>query len=325
MHSASPVRACSRSTAATGWSHPIIKPRLVTARGRLTETPVTGDWVALDDGGAIAALRAALRHDRPPRARRGDGGQVLAANVDLALVTEPLPEPKARRLERFAALAASGGVPVALVLTKADLDEDGYQTAAQLARRMGVADAVAVSAENRRGDRRAAAAARARAPPRSCSARPAPASRRWSTPCSARSARRRARSARRRARPPHHGHPRAAHAARRRVPDRHARDPGRGALGRHGRELRRRRRARGAVPVRGLRPRERAGLRGPRRSSTRSGSRPGASSSASSRGSRTAGLRPARARRRARDLARSDTPQRRRSSTSTIVHCLAAS
>jgi ribosome biogenesis GTPase len=73
-------------------------------------------------------------------------GQVLAANVDLALVTEPLPDPKARRLERFAALASSGGVPVALVLTKSDLTEDGYLTAAQLARRMGVADAVAVSA-----------------------------------------------------------------------------------------------------------------------------------------------------------------------------------
>jgi len=120
--------------------------RLVPARGRLTETPVTGDRVGLDDGGAIAAIE--------PRAgtivRRAPGpvtaGHVLAANVDLALVTEPLPDPKARRLERFAALASSGGVPVALVLTKADLDEDGYLTAAQLARRMGVADAVAVSA-----------------------------------------------------------------------------------------------------------------------------------------------------------------------------------
>ena len=74
------------------------------------------------------------------------GGHVLAANVDLALVTEPLPDPKARRLERFAALAASGGVPVALVLTKTDLADDGYLTAAQLARRLGVADAVAISA-----------------------------------------------------------------------------------------------------------------------------------------------------------------------------------
>ena len=91
------------------------RPELVPARGRLTETPVTGDWVGLDDGGAIAAVFE--RHGAIVRRAPGDvtAGHVLAANVDLALVTEPLPDPKARRLERFAALAASGGVPTALV------------------------------------------------------------------------------------------------------------------------------------------------------------------------------------------------------------------
>jgi ribosome biogenesis GTPase len=123
--------------------------RLVQARGRLTETPVTGDWVGIDEGGAIAHVFE--RSGTVVRRAPGEQGKpvsahVLAANVDLALVTEPLPTPKARRLERFAALAASGGVPVALVLTKADLDDAGYETAAALARRMGVADAVAVSA-----------------------------------------------------------------------------------------------------------------------------------------------------------------------------------
>lgn len=123
--------------------------RLVQARGRLKETPVTGDWVGVDEGGAIAHVfdRAGTVVRRVPGEQgKPVSAQVLAANVDLALVTEPLPGPKARRLERFAALAAAGGVPVALVLTKADLDEEGYRTAAQLARRMGVADAVAVSA-----------------------------------------------------------------------------------------------------------------------------------------------------------------------------------
>ena len=121
-------------------------PKLVPARGRLTETPVTGDRVGLDEGGAIAAIepRAGTIVRRAPGPVTG--GHVLAANVDLAIVTEPLPDPKARRLERFAALAASGGVPVALVLTKADLAEDGYLAAAQLARRLGVADSIAVSA-----------------------------------------------------------------------------------------------------------------------------------------------------------------------------------
>ncbi|MBE2319974.1 ribosome small subunit-dependent GTPase A [Solirubrobacter sp. CPCC 204708] len=123
--------------------------RLVTARGRLTETPVTGDWVGVDEGGAIAHVferSGTVIRRAPGEQGKPASAQVLAANVDLALVTEPLPEPKARRLERFAALAASGGVPVALVLTKADLDELGYETAAALARRMGVTDAVAVSA-----------------------------------------------------------------------------------------------------------------------------------------------------------------------------------
>ena len=128
------------------------EPTLVPARGRLTETPVTGDVALLDDGGAIAALEP--RRGTIVRRAPGPttGGQVLAANVDLALVTEPLPDPKARRLERFASLAAAGGVPVALVLTKADLDEgEPHVTAARLARRLGVADALAISGHTGEG------------------------------------------------------------------------------------------------------------------------------------------------------------------------------
>ncbi|MFN8202639.1 MAG: ribosome small subunit-dependent GTPase A [Solirubrobacteraceae bacterium] len=122
-------------------------PRLAPARGRLRDTPpVTGDWVALDSAGAIAALlprrgRIARRAAGPATAE-----QLLAANVDLALVVEPLPEPNARRAERFAVLAEAGGVPPLVVLTKADLDEDAHLTAARLARRLGITDAFAVSA-----------------------------------------------------------------------------------------------------------------------------------------------------------------------------------
>ncbi len=120
-------------------------PVLVPARGRLTATPVTGDWVALDGAGAIAAVLD--RRGTLVRRAAGDAtaAQTLAANVDLALVVEPLPDPNARRAERLVALAAAGGVRAALVLTKADLDPDGQVVAARLARRLGVLEGVAVS------------------------------------------------------------------------------------------------------------------------------------------------------------------------------------
>ena len=127
-------------------------PRLAPARGRLRDPAnggaggiVTGDWVALDGAGAIAAVLAR----RGTLVRRGAGertvAQTLAANVELALVVEPLPEPNARRAERFVALAAAGGVPAALVLTKRDLDPDDGACAMPLARRLGLVDAVAVT------------------------------------------------------------------------------------------------------------------------------------------------------------------------------------
>jgi ribosome biogenesis GTPase len=124
-------------------------PQLVAARGRLRaageRAPTTGDWVALDTEGVIAAVL----ERRGTVVRRAAGapvsGQVLAANVELVLVVEPLPEPNERRAERIIALAASGGVPAALVLTKADLAEDGGAVARAMARGLGLADGVAVS------------------------------------------------------------------------------------------------------------------------------------------------------------------------------------
>jgi ribosome biogenesis GTPase len=120
-------------------------PQLLPARARLREhQPVTGDWVLVDAGGAISEVlpRAGtiVRRAAGPRTE----AQVLAANVDLALVVEPLPEPDPRRAERLIALAGAGGVPSALVLTKADTATD--MVASRLARSLGVADSVAVSA-----------------------------------------------------------------------------------------------------------------------------------------------------------------------------------
>jgi ribosome biogenesis GTPase len=70
---------------------------------------------------------------------------VLAANVELVLVVEPLPAPNERRAERIVALAQSGGVPALLVLTKADLDPEGALQAAALGRRLGLADGLSVT------------------------------------------------------------------------------------------------------------------------------------------------------------------------------------
>jgi ribosome biogenesis GTPase len=144
-----PARVLAQHGSAWVISTPGGEPRAAQARGRLREDdsgpPVTGDWVAVDGDGLIAAVLP--RHGTI--VRRAVGGasrpQVLAANVDLALIAEPLPAPNERRIERMAALASTDGVPAALVLTKADLASDADAQAAQLARRIGLADAVAVT------------------------------------------------------------------------------------------------------------------------------------------------------------------------------------
>jgi ribosome biogenesis GTPase len=127
-------------------------PRLLPARGRLRDDPpTTGDWVAIDEGGAIAAVLERRGAIVRRRAGTATAAQTLAANVDLALVVEPLPEPNERRAERMVALASTGGVPAALVLAKADLDADGQLAAARMARRLGLVDGVAVSAQDGTG------------------------------------------------------------------------------------------------------------------------------------------------------------------------------
>jgi ribosome biogenesis GTPase len=128
------------------------EPRLLPARGSLRETPpVVGDLVEVDPGGAVAAVHERRGTIVRRAAGEATAAQVLAANVDLALVVESLPEPGERRAERLVALALGGGVPAALVLSKADLADDGQDVAARLARRLGLVDAVAVSAHDRSG------------------------------------------------------------------------------------------------------------------------------------------------------------------------------
>lgn len=131
--------------------------RPVTLAGRLRhharsreDLPATGDWVALDAGADGAASIHAVLPRRGAFLRKAAGeateAQVLAANVDVALIATALPaDLSERRIERYLALAwESGAVPVVL-LTKADLAEDASDAARAVRAVAPGADVVAVS------------------------------------------------------------------------------------------------------------------------------------------------------------------------------------
>lgn len=99
--------------------------------------PCTGDWVALRDlpdgrrlVAAILPRRTALMRGGVARDSRdglsGDSrGQVLAANVDVALIVEPAyPDASVGRIERLLALVWQSGAVPHVVVGKADLTPD---------------------------------------------------------------------------------------------------------------------------------------------------------------------------------------------------------
>ncbi len=108
-------------------------PRLATVAGRLRHgalnaaaLPAIGDWVALDRRGGTVIQAIAERRGVIARVDPQTGGeQVLAAHVDVAfVVTSANRELDARRLERFVALVAAGGVEASVLLNKIDLAVD---------------------------------------------------------------------------------------------------------------------------------------------------------------------------------------------------------
>lgn len=138
--------------ALVGPERAVLEPQLLPARGRLRQDPpAVGDWVAVDPAGAIVAVLE--RHGTLVRQAAGGAtaAQVLAANVDLALIVEPLPDPNERRVERFAALAASASVPAALVLTKADLDPNAQEIAGEFVDKLTLTAVLAVSSKDGTG------------------------------------------------------------------------------------------------------------------------------------------------------------------------------
>jgi ribosome biogenesis GTPase / thiamine phosphate phosphatase len=102
--------------------------------------PVAGDWVAATVRPAEAS--ATIHHLLPRRtafarkaAGRGGGAQVVAANVDVALLVASLNRDfNARRIERYLALAWESGASPVVVLTKADLCADREALKAEIER-----------------------------------------------------------------------------------------------------------------------------------------------------------------------------------------------
>ena len=102
------------------------------------ELPVVGDWVLLDDAGAIAAVLPRRTTISRRAAHEPASGvsreQVIAANVDVVLVVAALGQAlDTRLLERYLALVLESGARPAVVLSKADLEAQPDRVAADVA------------------------------------------------------------------------------------------------------------------------------------------------------------------------------------------------
>jgi ribosome small subunit-dependent GTPase A len=96
-------------------------------------SPAVGDWVALRGELAVALLPRRSAFTRTV-AGRTSAAQVVAANLDLVLVVDALAGPtRARRVERYLAVAWGSGATPVVVLTKADLCDDVAAAVAEVA------------------------------------------------------------------------------------------------------------------------------------------------------------------------------------------------
>ena len=115
------------------------------------ELPAVGDWVGLSRSSNEGT--AVIRFVVPRRGafvRKAAGNttaaQVVAANVDVALIATALPgDISTRRLERYLTLAYESGATPVVVLTKADLSDDTGAAVAQASSSAPGADVIAVS------------------------------------------------------------------------------------------------------------------------------------------------------------------------------------
>lgn len=127
---------------------------LNAARGR-GDLPAVGDWVALEATAPGEAMVHALLPRTTVFTRRAaglrDDAQVVAANIDVALLTAGLDgDFNVRRLERYLAVAWESGATPVVLLTKCDLADDLTARVAEAREVAGRAQVIATSA--RTGD-----------------------------------------------------------------------------------------------------------------------------------------------------------------------------
>lgn len=125
----------------------IVDPSGVERLLPMTVSLAVGDWVVAwpDRLEAVLSRWSSLERQDPDSGK----AQVLAANVDLVLVTVPADRPNAARAERELTIAWESGARPVVVLTKADLAGDGL--ADELADRLLGADILATSTKTGAG------------------------------------------------------------------------------------------------------------------------------------------------------------------------------
>jgi ribosome biogenesis GTPase len=129
---------------------------LIAAARDARRLPCVGDWVAVrtwpDRRSTVEAVLPRRTQVVRASADRASRGQVLAANLDIAAVVEPLdPAPDLGRIERLLALACESGARPLVLLTKADRLARPGPVAAQVAGVVGGTEVVVVSARSGTG------------------------------------------------------------------------------------------------------------------------------------------------------------------------------
>jgi ribosome biogenesis GTPase len=96
-----------------------------------SDFPTVGDWVVLDADDVVSAIlprRSVFKRMAADSNRRGnrlDDEQIMASNIDLALLVAGLDNDfNLRRIERYLAVAWSSSITPVVVLNKADLADD---------------------------------------------------------------------------------------------------------------------------------------------------------------------------------------------------------